>query len=291
MQTTTNYELKVYEGSDLFNPLTVENVNTETIDEVVKAISNKSVGTATELKTGTVHALTRVGENVDRNIFTFQATSAFTAGDTFTLDGAQVSALTVSGEQLSTGCYIIGSTVLVAKRDTLLTFFVAETTAKDAEKLGGELPRYYATANELADIADYVTALQDKVGTATLTTTAQNCSEAINEIHAIQESSSIISAQGSSMTSINHHAIKKDNIVTLECVCGGSNLPRNSWVTVGTLAVGWRPSTLKSFSYADINGIACIGRINTSGLIEVVNPNSNATGVLASATINATFTI
>ena len=183
MQTTTNYELKTYEGSDLFNPLVVENPNAVTIDAVLKAISDKAVGNATELKTGTVHALTRLNDDADRDVFKFQATSAFTAGDTFTLDGEQVSALTVAGEQLSTGCFIIGSTVLVAKRDTLLTFFVAETTAKDAEKLGGQLPSYYATASALATISEYVTALQDKVGTATLTTTAQDCSGAINELN------------------------------------------------------------------------------------------------------------
>ena len=184
MQTTTNYGLKTYEGTDLFNPLTVENVNTETLDTVVKAISDRAVGIATELKTGTVHALSRLSNESDRNVFTFTATSAFTAGDTFTLDGEQMSALTVSGEQLSTGCYIIGSTVLVAKRDTLLTFFVAETTAKDSEKLGGELPTYYATASALATISGYVSALQTKVGTATLITTAQDCSGAINELKA-----------------------------------------------------------------------------------------------------------
>lgn len=183
MQTTTNYGLKTYEGNDLFNPLVVENPNTETVDTVMKAISDKAVGNATELKTGTVHALSRLTADADRDVFTFRATSAFTAGDTFTLDGEQVSALTVAGEQLSTNCFIIGSTVLVAKRDTLLTFFVAETTAKDAEKLGGKLPSYYATASALATIAGYVTALQDKVGTATLTTTAQDCSGAINELN------------------------------------------------------------------------------------------------------------
>lgn len=183
MQTTTNYGLKTYEGTDLFNPLVVENPNTETIDTVVKAISDKAVGNATELKTGTVHALSRLNEDADRDVFAFRATSAFTAGDTFTLDGEQVSALTVAGEQLSTNCFIIGSTVLVAKRDTLLTFFVAETTAKDAEKLGGELPSYYATASALTTIAEYVTELQNKVGSAVLTTTAQDCSGAINELN------------------------------------------------------------------------------------------------------------
>ena len=38
MQTTDNYELKVYEGTDKFNPITVENYNTEKIDETLKDI-------------------------------------------------------------------------------------------------------------------------------------------------------------------------------------------------------------------------------------------------------------
>ena len=182
MNTSTNYGLKLYEGADLFNPLTVENVNFETLDEVLKAISDRAVGNATELKTATVHALTRTG-NTDANTFVFTATSNFTAGDTFTLDGVQVSALTVAGSQLSTGAYVIGSSVLVHVRDTLLTFYVSETTAQDAERLGGELPSYYAQASALNDVIADVTALATKVGTAVLTTQAQNCSGAINELN------------------------------------------------------------------------------------------------------------
>ena len=182
MNTSENYGLKLYEGTDLFNPLTVENVNFETLDEVLKAISDRAVGNATELKTATVHALTRTG-NTDADTFVFTATSNFTAGDTFTLDGVQVSALTVAGSQLSTGAYVIGSSVLVHVRDTLLTFYVSETTAQDAERLGGELPSYYAQASALNDVIADVTALATKVGTAVLTTQAQDCSGAINELN------------------------------------------------------------------------------------------------------------
>lgn len=183
MQTTDNLGLKLYEGTDLFNPLVVENPNCETLDEVIKAISDQAVGSATELVTGTVHALTRGLDDADRNVFIFTATSNFTAGDTFTLDGQQVSALTVAGTQLASNCYIIGSSVLVHKRDTLLTFYVSETTAKDAEKLGGELPSYYATDSDLdAAVAD-ISALATKVGTAVLTTQAPDLSGAVNELN------------------------------------------------------------------------------------------------------------
>lgn len=182
MQTTDNLGLKLYEGTDLFNPLVVENPNCETLDEAIKAISDQAVGSATELVTGTVHALTRGLDDADRDVFIFTATSNFTAGDTFTLDGQQVSALTVAGTQLSSNCYIIGSSVLVHKRDTLLTFYVSETTAKDSEKLGGELPSYYATDSDLDAAVSDIGALATKVGTSVLNTQASDLSGAVNEL-------------------------------------------------------------------------------------------------------------
>lgn len=182
MNTTTNYGLKLYEGTDLFNPLTVENVNTGDIDTAMKAISDHSVGTATELTTGTVHALTRA--DTDRNVFLFVATSNFTAGDTFTLDGSQVSALTPDGQQLATGSYVIGSSVLCALHDTLITVYVNPAKAKDADMLDGHDSSYYATDSDLDTVAGTIQAVSDKVGTAVLTTTAPDCSGAINELNA-----------------------------------------------------------------------------------------------------------
>ena len=181
MNTTTNYGLKLYEGTDLFNPLTVENVNAGDIDTAMKAISDHSVGAATELTTGTVHAITRA--DADRNVFLFVATSNFTAGDTFTLDGNQVSALTPDGQQLATGSYVIGSSVLCALHDTLITVYVNPAKAKDADMLDGHDSSYYATDSDLDTVAGTIQAVSDKVGTAVLTTTAPDCSGAINELN------------------------------------------------------------------------------------------------------------
>jgi len=181
MNTTTNYGLKLYEGTDLFNPLVVENPNTGDIDTALKAVSDNAVGTATELTTGTVHALNRA--DTDRNVFLFVATSNFTAGDTFTLDGNQVSALTPDGQQLATGSYVIGSTVLCALHDTLITVYVNPAKAKDADMLDGHDSSYYATDSDLDTVAGTIQAVSDKVGTAVLTTTAPDCSGAINELN------------------------------------------------------------------------------------------------------------
>ena len=159
MQNTENFNLKVYEGEDLFNPLTVENVNVQTIDTQMKKNENHAVGDATELVSGTVHAITRL--TPDAPMLRFTATSRFTSGDTFTVDGVQVSALTVSGEQLPDGAYIIGSEVLAYLKGTLLTVFTSQgtlATAKNALKLGGNNPEYYATASAVQTAQETATA-------------------------------------------------------------------------------------------------------------------------------------
>lgn len=149
MQRTENFNLIVTEGSDIVNLLTQVNPNTEVIDEQMFKNQNAGVQTATELVSGTVHAITRSIPNA--SMIRFTAVSRFTAGDTFTVDGVQVSALLPSGEQLPDGAYIIGSEVLCVLKGTLLTVFVsggAVTLARNAEKLGGQLPSYYATKEE-----------------------------------------------------------------------------------------------------------------------------------------------
>lgn len=178
---TTNYGYNISEGVDLVNPLVDIFPNWEAIDSDLKGVSNDAVGRATELTTGTVHALTR--SDADRNVFVFTATSNFTAGDTFTLDGTQVSALTPAGEQLATGCYIIGSDVLVSVHGTLMTMYVSPTKVADSDKLDGHDSTYFATASGVSDLSDDLDAVSDKVGTGVLTTTAQDCVGAINELN------------------------------------------------------------------------------------------------------------
>ena len=159
MQNTDNFGLKIYDGEDLFNPLVVENVNAQAIDIQMKKNENHTVGDATELVSGTVHTLKRL--TPDTPMLRFTATSRFTAGDTFTVDGVQVSALTVSGEQLPDGAYIIGSEVLAYLKGTLLTFFTSQgtlATAQNALKLGGNTPQYYATAAAVRQAQDTATA-------------------------------------------------------------------------------------------------------------------------------------
>ena len=159
MRKTSNYELIVVEGSDKVNLLTQMNPNTEKIDEVMKSNENSGVQIATELFSGTVHAITRTVKSA--SMFKFTAVSNYTLGDTFTVDGVQVTALLTSGEALETGAYIIGSEVLCSLKGTLLTVYSQKASGKvklaeNSEKLGGELPNYYAKQSELDNIENVI---------------------------------------------------------------------------------------------------------------------------------------
>ena len=126
--TTTNFGLKKYEGTDLFNPLTFENPNTDDIDAAMFYNKQHNCVDATELTTGTVHAITKT--DLDSPLFSFSATSVYHYGDTFTLNGSPVTALLTSGEVLPEGAYVIGSRVLgfVSGGGSLITFYVMKTT-------------------------------------------------------------------------------------------------------------------------------------------------------------------
>lgn len=150
MRNSEHFNLNVVDGTDKVNLLTQMNPNTEAIDEQMFKNQNAGVQTATELLNGTIHAITR--SIPDASMIRFTAVSRFTAGDTFTVDGVQVSALLPSGEQLPDGTFIIGSEVLCVLKGTLLTVFSGSgkvALSKDAEKLGGNLPSYYATKEEV----------------------------------------------------------------------------------------------------------------------------------------------
>lgn len=149
MEQSTYYELNLAEGSDVVNPLVVDVPNYEKIDEVMHDNELASVATATELLTGTVHALVRAKTNP---VFRFVATANYTAGDTFTVDGVQVTALLVTGEALGSGAYVIGSNVFCILTGTLMTVLTNGGTAAiaaDSEKLGGELPSFYGSAEDV----------------------------------------------------------------------------------------------------------------------------------------------
>ena len=160
MRKSDRYGLNLVEGSDIVNPLVQDVPNYEIIDEEMGKNADAGVPLATELLSGTVHALTR--ENPNASMFRFVATAKYTSGDTFTVDGVQVSALLTTGEPLATGCYVINSNVLCCLVGTVLTMFcansLAEIRAVDSERLGGEEAKYYA---KTADVTQAINLAQD----------------------------------------------------------------------------------------------------------------------------------
>ena len=144
---TTNFNLAIYEGGDYFNPLVHENGNAEKIDAQMFRNLQATAGSATELVSGTVHAITRANTAVP--LFHFTATGNWKLGDTMTVNGVQVSALYANGTPLAEGAYVIGGEVFGYLRDTLVTIInaagVGGSVEIDADTFGGNPPEYYAT--------------------------------------------------------------------------------------------------------------------------------------------------
>lgn len=160
MDQSTHFNLNLVTGSDKVNPLTVDRPNYETIDEQMYKNQTAAISEATELKSGTVHAITCLTEGAV--FFRFTATSDYAAGDTFTYNGSPVSAVLPDGSGLQAGVFKINGTVLCSIVGTLLTVYsiTASGIASDSEKLGGQLPEYYAKATDA--ISTYV---HSRIGT------------------------------------------------------------------------------------------------------------------------------
>lgn len=131
MTTTTYYDLNIVEGTDIVNPLTVDNPNYQKIDEAMHDNAVAGVTLATELTNATIHALTR--ENSDCSVIRFIATSRWKAGDSVTVDGVPVLALLPSGETLPDGAYVINANVLCVLTGTNLTVYVSKSSANASD--------------------------------------------------------------------------------------------------------------------------------------------------------------
>ena len=133
MTTTTYYNLNIVEGTDIVNPLIVDNPNYEKIDETMHGNAVAGVTLATEIANATVHAITR--ENSECAVIRFIATSEWKAGDTATVDGVPVTALLPSGETLPDGAYVINANVLCILTGTNLTIYAERKKTENANEI------------------------------------------------------------------------------------------------------------------------------------------------------------
>ena len=147
MTNTTYYNLNIVEGTDIVNPLTVDNPNYEKIDEAMHNNAVAGVTLATEIANATVHAITR--ENSDCSVIRFISTSRWKAGDTATVDGVPVTALLPSGETLPEGAYVINANVLCILTGTNLTVYVGGKNVENASDIAYNDTNVQAELDEL----------------------------------------------------------------------------------------------------------------------------------------------
>lgn len=193
MTNTTNYQLTKVEGTDLFNPLTQVNPNWDKIDDAMKANQGAGITNATHNKSGTLHALVRAVAGVP--VIRFTATGDFRTGDTFTVDGQNVTARLPDGTSLPDYAFRINSNIIAIQAGGVLTIVtngasvdlegymetsdyvgsgaagkvhaaeVADsattaTSANNASNLNGQPASYYAQAANLAPLIQNITAIQ-----------------------------------------------------------------------------------------------------------------------------------
>lgn len=154
MQNTTNYNFNLPEGTDLWNYLTQTNPNFTALDTILKSVSDATVTTATEVTSGTAHAVTRTLP--DANVIRFTATGVWTLGDTMTIDGTPVTVVKPNGTSLQTGDYIIGSEVLGVLRATQFTVYVGGVSSLDATDVTYDNTGSGLTATDVQDAIDEV---------------------------------------------------------------------------------------------------------------------------------------
>lgn len=193
MTNTPNYQLKKVEGGDLFNPLTQINPNWDDIDEAMKANQQAGVTNATHNKSGTLHAIVRSTAGVP--VLRFTATGDFRTGDTFTVDGQNVTARLPDGSSLPDYAFRINSNIIAIQAGGVLTIVTngasvdlegymetsdyvgsgatgkvhaaevadaatSATSANNATNLNGQPASYYAAQSALAPMIQNVTAIQ-----------------------------------------------------------------------------------------------------------------------------------
>lgn len=169
MSQTTYYELNKPTGSDLVNLLTDTFPNWDIVDNALHELDTRSICNATEVVSLGVHAISRL--NTNTKFIKWIATANFTAGDTFTIDGDVVAASTPGGSTLGTNAYVTGAVVVAclnADNSAMTVYVNGVATADDADRLGGELPAYYAKESDMSDALTDISNIKALDGTTSI---------------------------------------------------------------------------------------------------------------------------
>lgn len=149
---TTNFNLDLPTGDELFNPLW-PNSNTTKIDAQMKKNMDNSITKADCVFNTNKFIITR--EDKTGKIFKFIAPNDYVAGYTFTVDGSAMDGIVAgTGDALANGCFMNGHEVIAYIDETTasLAFLVGSSLpdAIDATTLEGHGADYFATAAGLA---------------------------------------------------------------------------------------------------------------------------------------------
>lgn len=260
MNQSTNYNFNIPEGTDLVNLLTQLIPNWTSLDTILKGVQDSTFQNATETVSLGVHAITRL--NPDAKLLKWIATANFEAGDTFTIDGISTPAALPSGEALGEDCYIAGAVVIAALNadESALTVYVTSGTvavAADSERLGGELPAYYATkayADGIKSTADAASNLITKK--ALVNTYYDSAATKLYEVNADGTRGGEIKMGGSPALDYSNPLHSFTSVLTYtavgDCYLHGVYLPYNNKLTINgkemcpyTASSGFVPITWK----------------------------------------------
>ena len=168
MQYTTHYNLNLPEGSDIVNPLVQDNPNYSAIDTALYNNKVRVVGDATEIKSGTVHAITRSDSDID--VMRFTATGDWTTGDTMTVDGAPVSVYLQDGTAPLTGAYVINTEVVAVINGSRVTLYGAQKLpAYTASDISYDNTGSGLSASDVQDAIDEINTMLPNIKTVSFT--------------------------------------------------------------------------------------------------------------------------
>lgn len=259
MQSTSNYSMNLVEGTDIVNIPVQLNPNFQTIDGAMFDNKQASIGTATEVVTGTAHAIVR--NNPDSDVFRFTATGAWNAGDTMSVDGNAVTVHLSDGTTPPTGTYVIGAEVLAVINSSLVTLVMGAPLAQGVSSFNTRTGAVMPTAGDyVAGDIDYDNTVSGLVATETQS--------------AIDEIADDIKDSGWITVTANLKYRKIGAVVYVELVSSASA----GWVVEGNLPVGYRPDVdFTSCVYTDtINN--CNFRFKPDGDVSYYSTAAGITG-------------
>lgn len=157
---TTNFNLDLPTGNELFNPLW-PNSNTAKIDTQMKTNQDNSITNADCVFNTNKFIITRNASG--GKYFKFIAPADYVAGYTFQVDGTAYDGIVAgTGDSLADGCFMLNHEVIayIDETSASLAFLVGSSLPEeiDATTLGGHDVDYFGTAAGVTDAKETATA-------------------------------------------------------------------------------------------------------------------------------------